>query len=65
MKLYALEYDFKHIKGDVEHKTETFSDPTEFIKRAEYINSKYYFLNIVAYSGEVNKVPIDRVLNPF
>lgn len=64
MKVYAIEYDFLAVK-ETEHRIETFIDVTEFINRVKYLEDKYYNSNIKVYSGEVDEISIDKVLNPF
>jgi hypothetical protein len=68
MKLYAIEYDFEpmtlNLNTKIEHRIEMFSDVTEFINKAKYLNDKYYNSNIKVYSGEMEELNINRVLNP-
>lgn len=70
MKVYVLEYDFELFKmnsltSEIEHRKETYLDITNFINRVKYLNSKWYNSNIKVYTGIVEEIDIDKVLNPF
>jgi hypothetical protein len=70
MKVYAIEYDFTTMKvnlgvSDTEHRIETYTDVTEFINRTKYLEDKYYTSDLRVYSGELEEVNVEKVLNPF
>lgn len=64
MKIYAIEYDIM-IGVEIEHRVETYTDIGEFINRVKYLNDKYYITDIYVYSGELARIDINKILNPF
>ncbi|NFV19112.1 hypothetical protein FDF96_04355 [Clostridium botulinum] len=74
MKVYVIEYDFtKNLycirDNEIEHRIETFNELQigDFIDRVKVIkgNEGIYNNNIKVYSGEIEEIDIDKVLNPF
>ncbi|MCD3329306.1 hypothetical protein [Clostridium botulinum] len=74
MKVYVIEYDFtknlyNNKDNEIEHRIETFNELQigDFIDRVKVIkgNDGIYNNNIKVYSGEVEEIDINKVLNPF
>ena len=78
MKVYVVEYDFKYIKvgkidsDDIEHRVEYFTDLSEFIARVKYLKENdtvswgiQYILNLKTYSGVLDEIDPEKVINPF
>lgn len=80
MKAYVIEYDFNVVTVNMEakspeHRVECFTQPQEFLARAQYIanaTSVYHeaagvkmHTNIKTYGGELKEIPLSKVLNPF
>lgn len=66
MKIYAIKYNIM-VGTKTEHRSECFTEITEFLERVKYLSrpDKYYISDIEVYSGVLEEIAIDKVLNPF